>query len=188
MAALRMRGNVLVVCTGNVCRSPYLERVLRDQLGGTGITVTSAGTGALVGRPMDVEARRALAREGIDAEGFIARQLEPDLVASADLVITATRDHRSAVVQLLPRAVRRVFALTDLADLLDGARVRPAPNPVGEVVRAASANRSSVMPRAASDADVIDPYRRGPDVFAQAAQQVHASLPPIVDALRRAST
>ena len=46
-------GSILVVCTGNVCRSPYIERRLRHELAGTGIEVTSAGTRALVGHDMD---------------------------------------------------------------------------------------------------------------------------------------
>ncbi|WP_170144128.1 hypothetical protein [Calidifontibacter indicus] len=47
---------ILVVCTGNICRSPYIERVLATQLAGRGYTVESAGTRALVDYPMEPQA------------------------------------------------------------------------------------------------------------------------------------
>ncbi|MDF8266448.1 arsenate reductase/protein-tyrosine-phosphatase family protein [Luteipulveratus flavus] len=184
------RGSILVVCTGNVCRSPYIEVVLRHHLAGTGIAVTSAGSRALAGSPADTETERALAEDGLTADGFVARQLHPDLVEAADLVITATREHRSAVAQLQPRAMRRAFALTDLADLLrvavDTGQVRREDQAVAEVVAAATACRADVAPRPAESADIVDPYRRGPAVFAQAADQVRSALPPVVTALRTA--
>jgi hypothetical protein len=63
-------GSILVVCTGNVCRSPYLERRLRHELAGTGIAVESAGTKALAGLEMDDGTRERLDAAGIDARGF----------------------------------------------------------------------------------------------------------------------
>ena len=97
-------GHILVVCTGNICRSPYLERVLEHELAGTGISVSSAGTGALVGSPIDPESASRLRATGADADGFAARQVTRELVAGADLIIGATREHISEVVPLYPRA------------------------------------------------------------------------------------
>ena len=65
-------GSVLVVCTGNVCRSPFLQLALQRQLearrrhGEPGITVTSAGTGALTGQPMDERAAAQATARGLD--------------------------------------------------------------------------------------------------------------------------
>ena len=74
-----------MVCTGNVCRSPYLERRLRHELAGTGIAVESAGTKARAGLEMDEGTRERLDSAGIDAGGFQARQLSADMVSRAGL-------------------------------------------------------------------------------------------------------
>ena len=111
-------GVVLVVCTGNVCRSPYVERLLTHALRDTAVVVRSAGTGALVGAPVDPGSAVRLEAAGAEPGGFAARQLEPRDVAEADLVLAATRQHLSSVVPLHPAALRYGFALRDLADLL----------------------------------------------------------------------
>ena len=85
--------HVLVVCTGNVCRSPYVHRLLVAELG-AGVRVASAGTGALEGYPMDRRAAERLRRAGGDPEGFVARQVDEEILDGADLVLTATRAHR----------------------------------------------------------------------------------------------
>lgn len=183
------RGHILVVCTGNVCRSPYLERLLAHELDGTGISVRSAGTHALVGRPMEDGSRGLLAARGIDGGDFVAQQLTAELVREAGLVIGAAREHVDAVVRLHPRALRYAFALRDLGDLLaDVADVDLAggagSDPVSRAAAAAVARRGRVQPRSPRDADVIDPYRQGPRVFADMADQVAAALPAVVRTLR----
>src|SRR6476469_6254579 len=115
---------ILTVCTGNVCRSPYLERALQTELdrswGPGEVEVTSGGTGALAGDPVDEGSRVIMDRLGYPAEGFVARTLLPEHVESADLVLTATRAHRGKVATLHPRALRYVFAFREFADLLGG--------------------------------------------------------------------
>ena len=70
--APRSRG-ILFVCTGNICRSPYAERRLRQLLPEAGIEIASAGTGAVVGSDIETETRDALRRKGADVTGFRAR-------------------------------------------------------------------------------------------------------------------
>ena len=182
-------GTVLVVCTGNVCRSAYIERRLAHALRGTGIKVTSAGTRALVGRDMDPSSRALLEQAGVDADGFTARQLTAELVAGADLVLTAAREHRTVAAQLHPAALRRVMTLQDLADLLDGADLAhhrpldPAAPWVRQVVEAAAMRRGVVVARQ-DHVDVTDPIGGPPELFAQMRDEVDAALPAIVAALR----
>src|SRR6266516_3236405 len=83
---------VLVVCAGNVCRSPLAERLIRARL-----------AAALGG--------------GADPDGFRARAVSADLVAGADLVLTATREHRAAVVRLHPPAHRYTFTVREFGRL-----------------------------------------------------------------------
>lgn len=182
-------GHILVVCTGNICRSPYLERVLRHELSGTAITVSSAGTGALVGSPIDPESASRLRTLGADGDTFAARQVSREIVAEADLIIGATRDHLSEVVPLHPRALRYSFALHDLGDLLsavtrDDIAAAAGDNHVARVAAAAISKRGIVNPRLPEDSGIIDPYRQGPEVFDQMVEEISVSLPTVVAALR----
>ena len=187
------QGRVLVVCTGNVCRSPYIERILRQELSDTGITVESAGTGALVGQPLDLTAEALLQDRGLDSLGFIARALTPELVREADLVIGAAREHVDSAARMHPRALRYAFALRDLADLLDGLTAEDLAattlgNPVARVAAAAVARRGTIQPRTPAESMVVDPYRQSRNVFDRMAEQVGSALPPVVSALRLAAT
>lgn len=189
-------GSVLVVCTGNVCRSPYIERALRARLEGTGVEVTSAGTHALVGDPMDAQSAERLVRFGGDPEGFAARQITPQMVVDADLVITAAREHRKEVVQLEPKGLRRTVTLLDLADLVHHMPF-PLPPPsflddpnasgVARLVSAAHQRRASVPARQEDAADVVDPFRRPSGVFDEMARQIDEVLPTVVEALAQAA-
>ncbi|MBD3782267.1 MAG: low molecular weight phosphatase family protein [Micrococcales bacterium] len=184
-------GTLLVVCTGNVCRSPYMERRLRQELAGTGIAVGGAGTRALVGRDMDPGTRERLAAVGADTGGFAARELTPELLREADLVITAAREHRAAATQLFPGALRRTLTLRDLADLLYGLSaeelraIPPAPGVswVRHVVDVAQTRRGTV-PARQDGVDVHDPIGEGPASFDLMARQVDDAIRPVVAALR----
>lgn len=186
-------GRILVVCTGNVCRSPYIHLRLAAELDGLGIEVTSAGTGALAGWPVDPGSVALLDAAGIDSTAFRARQLTVDMVEDADLVLTATRAHRRAVVQEAPLGLRKTFALVDFADLVadvqpqevDAARGRTV---VSKLVAAAGARRHLVHARPEDgDADIVDPFRTGPEVFAQMEHEITPSLDAVVDRLRAVS-
>ncbi|CAN7343493.1 low molecular weight phosphatase family protein [Knoellia sp. LjRoot47] len=182
-------GRILVVCTGNICRSPYIERVLAHELSGTGIAVSSAGTGALVGSPVDPESARRLVAVGANAEGFAARQITREIVAASDLVIGATREHLSEVVPLHPRALRYSFALHDLGDLLaavtpEEIAAAPGHNRVAKVAAAAISKRGIVHPRLPEQSGIVDPFRRDPEVFDQMVTEISSSLPAVVAALR----
>lgn len=104
-----MFSSILVVCLGNVCRSPVAEFLFRRELDGRDIRVGSAGLGAMVGRPMDEEAAALLREDGIDASGHRARQLRPSMLREADLVLTMERRQLASVARLAPEASGKVF-------------------------------------------------------------------------------
>jgi len=112
---------ILVVCLGNVCRSPMAERLLQRHLGellgdaAAAVAVTSAGVRAAVGAGMDDLAAAELRRLGGDPDGFVSRQLEPEMANEADLVLTANRDLRSRVLEEAPRALKRTFTIPEFA-------------------------------------------------------------------------
>jgi protein-tyrosine phosphatase len=187
---------ILIVCTGNICRSPFIERLLQHQLdergsgSEQGVLVRSAGTGALAGSAMDDQAVAQLVAHGGDPSGFVARDLTPALIAESDLVLTATRVHRGKVALMSPKVLRRVFTFRDFADLVGGLDVRTVgpvtadrPGWVRQVAEEAASSRGLRPPLAPALADIVDPYRRGDEVFATMARQVTGSMPSVVRAL-----
>lgn len=93
---------VLVVCTGNLHRSPLAERLLAFRLAPAGgrFHVSSAGTIAENGAPMDPAAASLLTELGGDPAGAAARRLTAPLVSDAELVLGAATEHREAAVRL----------------------------------------------------------------------------------------
>jgi protein-tyrosine phosphatase len=187
---------ILTVCTGNICRSPFLERALQAELdrswGPGEVEVSSGGTGALAGHVMEDQARILMEGKGYAADGFVARHLTAAMVADADLVLTATRAHRGKVAMLHPRALRYVFAFREFADLVAGlgdAELRleseTAQEHVSRVVALAAGQRGMRPPLADADADIVDPYRRPAQVFEDMTTQIMGSLPTVVRALGR---
>jgi protein-tyrosine phosphatase len=178
---------VLVVCTGNVCRSPAAELLLRAGLAGDpAVEVSSAGLDALAGAPVDEPVARLLRDRGVDPEGFRARQLSPSDVRQAGLVLTMTAAQRRAVVTAVPAAVRRTFTVLEFAGLaeladLDGRAGAPAER-IAAVLDAVPRLRA-VRPPAEDPAedDVPDPYGRPDDVVAE----VVATLTDAVERLLR---
>ncbi len=108
---------VLVVCTGNTCRSPMaaalLARAAREAA--CPVRVVSAGVGAWEGDPASGGAVRAVRRFGEDITGHRSRPLAPGDVLAADLVLTMTRAQRAMVRLLVPEARRRVFTMEGFA-------------------------------------------------------------------------
>ena len=183
---------VLTVCTGNICRSPFIERALQAELDrswGPGVVeVSSAGTGAMVGEPMNAPALKVLEAAGYTAEGFVARALTPQIVASSDLVLTATRRHRGLVAQMHPKALRYAFTLREFADLIsdvprDAYEADDAGEQVRALVQAAAGRRGMRPPLSDEDADIVDPYRREALVFDTMSAQVMSALPQVAAAL-----
>ena len=116
---------MLVVCTGNICRSALAERLgrayLDDRLGTDAplVQLTSAGVGAVVGSAMHPDSALVLEGYGGDPAGFVARQIVEDVAIDADLTLTLTRAHRRRVLELAPRALSRTFTLREAAALAD---------------------------------------------------------------------
>lgn len=188
----RRGGRILVVCTGNVCRSPYIHLRLAHDLADLDIDVESAGTGALVGHPVDPGSAALLDAAGVPWSEFRARQLTAPMVEQADLVLTATRGHRRRVVQEAPAALQRTFALIDFADLVErvderDVRGSSGRNGVARLVTAAIERRAKVAVRHDGE-DVDDPFRLGTRAFVLMQEQLRAPLATVTHAIRDSQT
>lgn len=166
---------ILTVCTANICRSPMMEILLRSHLDGERFEVASAGVRGWDRKPMDSMAAMELMRLGHSAETFRSHAIDSYLVDSADLILTATREHRSDVLSMNPQALRRSFTLVEFAALTG---IVDADEPTELVAQAAL--RRSLAP---SKADVKDPYRRGPDVHRETADQIDEAVRTIASRL-----
>ncbi|EPS1771878.1 protein tyrosine phosphatase [Klebsiella aerogenes] len=95
-----MFDSILVVCTGNICRSPIGERLLRRMLPEK--KIDSAGTGALVGHHADDKAIKIAAYHCLTLEGHEGRQLTSALGREYDLILVMERKHIEQVDRILP--------------------------------------------------------------------------------------
>jgi len=204
-----MTFRILTVCSGNICRSPLAEQLLRMGLADLdGVSVGSAGTIAMVGEGMPAEARALAERYGVpDAAAHVARLLDESLIREADLVLGLAREHRRAVVELVPAATRKTFTLREFAHLaasvtdtdLDHAQF-PFPEPgegnpdaarharLRDAVVAAASLRGVVVPfESPDDADVIDPFRQSSAVYEASGAQIAPAVEATVSLLAHAA-
>lgn len=194
--------SILTVCTGNICRSPLAELLIRAGLSNyDGVVVTSAGTGALVGHRMPDQAQ-VIARDlGVAApEAHVARALTIDQLRDSNLVIALSREHRRAIVEMLPRGARHTFTLRELSRLLENVddgeflEMRAlAPEDVSgrlhELVEIAASRRGLVRPpEHPEDDDVLDPYRRNDAAYQESANQVVPAVSVLLAQIERAIT
>lgn len=128
---------LLLVCTGNTCRSPMAEMLSRkiiakrlqcelDELEDRGVVVGSAGIAAMVGGRASPQAVEVMTGAGLDLSQHQSQPLTERLVRDADMILTMTRGHRDAIVSQWPEAASRTHLLcpaeTDVADPIGGPR------------------------------------------------------------------
>jgi protein-tyrosine phosphatase len=179
------QARILLVCTGNLCRSPMAEGLLAHALAGTrpDISVRSAGTLAATGEPMERFAASQLERLSAPLPGFLTQPLTELLVVEADLVLTAARDHRATVVRLVPEAASRSFTLGEISRLLTD--VPPGERALSptRLAAVAAARRGKVKLSIPEDDDLADPYGRSRLAFARCAEDIRRLLSAPVAAL-----
>ena len=109
--------HILVVCVGNICRSPMAEALLRRELRGQdGTKVHSAGLGALVGHPASEYSVELMAEIDEDITGHRAKQIHPDMVRDADLVLVMEAGHKRAIDDADSTARGKVYRLGEWQD------------------------------------------------------------------------
>ena len=174
---------VLVVCTGNIARSPMGEALLRAHLTarGSSARVHSAGTLAWDGPATDA-AVRAMAERGLDLSAHHSQPLTAALVGDADLILAMTRSHVWGVQAFDPDAAARTFLVPELARL--GTRI--GPRRADETVRAwagrAAAERDGATPGRGAE-EVADPYGEPLAVYEATAARLDTALSVIAELL-----
>lgn len=126
---------VLVVCTGNTCRSPMGELLMKqrlaekvgceiDELEQNGVIVASAGVAAVAGAQASSESVAAMNNRGLDLSSHLSQPVTPRLIRHADVILTMTHGHRAAIVREWPDAAARTHAISgdrrDVSDPIGG--------------------------------------------------------------------
>ena len=183
---------VLLVCSGNICRSPLAEQLFHASLSDLpGLSFSSAGTAALVGQKMDDRAAEFSRQHGGDPDSHAARPLTVELIRKADLVLGMAREHRRKVVQLRPIGTRTTFTIREFSRLSEG--LRPTKEDLADDIRARLASTVDLTaarrgrfatPAFPEDDDVVDPYRQNDEIYAASNVQIDSAVRTISVALR----
>ena len=185
---------IVTVCTGNICRSPAAELLLKygfNRMGAAaaGVEVSSAGTRALAGQPVHGPMAQLLSGADVDPSSFRARQVTEQIVSEADLILAMAAEHRSALVELSPLALRKSFTVGELAGIVSGLSAAQleqvgAPGTVAgrltALVALAATQRGGLQ---LEELDVVDPYRLPEEVYRKSLGQVHGYLGSILRVL-----
>lgn len=178
---------ILIVCTGNICRSPIAEGLLVSRLVplGGGMEVRSAGTWGRNGSPATPEAVAAADRHGVDIRAHRSSRFTGDLARWADLIITMTAEQAREVLEALPEAGPKTFTLKELVAIVASLPTVAAKEPTREglLQRIADAGRARTQAGygAPADLDVADPLGLSQTVYLAVA----AELDHLIDALMR---
>ena len=111
-----MINSILLICTGNSCRSVMAEAIMRKRLyemGNDNIEVKSAGTRALNGLPPTDETITVMKEDGVDVSGYKTKNVTPDMIKKADLILAMEPMHKDDIVRLVPSAVSKTYLLKE---------------------------------------------------------------------------
>lgn len=111
----------VIVCTGNVCRSPIAEYMLRQRIGvESGWEISSAGVAAIKGSPASEMAIRVMKERGIDISAHRSRPFDAEIASKAAVIFVMTRDQQKEIVSRYPSTAEKVFLLKSFHPSLKG--------------------------------------------------------------------
>jgi protein-tyrosine phosphatase len=178
-----MTFKIVFVCTGNQCRSPAAEAIVRHRTQGLDVTVSSVGTRAVEGVGPDKPIVRALAPMGIDLSAHRTRPLAAEDLSSADLVVGFHRDHAATAVVDGGALPWRTFLLAELAALLSELPPAATSEPEEERARIAAAHELRRQRGASHIEQIADPIGRPAAVVERTVKRIAELCDQVVEGL-----
>jgi glycine hydroxymethyltransferase len=169
---------ILLVCTGNICRSPMALGFLRRELevrGITGVELRSAGTAGMDGLPATAAAVEAAREHGADITHHRASALGLAAIEDADLVLAMADEHRQVVAAASPSAALRTFTLKELVASLPARGDGGSAEGLRERIEALGRAREA-SPPATGDLDVADPIGMGLETYRAVAWELEGLI------------
>ncbi len=148
-----------MLCTGNICRSPAAEAMLRHRLQALGVEARVRSAGLLDnGRPAHSSSIDTLAERGLDITSHRSVRLTSSVVGSADLILGMAREHVREAVVMMPDAFPKIFTLKELVRRGEAIGPRLGDETVADWLARAHAGRTSAdLLGESDDDDVADP-------------------------------
>lgn len=187
--------HILFVCTGNTCRSPMAEGLLRKLASERGIQVEvrSAGVAATTGMPISRHAEAVLRDHNVEGPPH-STLLSSNLVGWADLILTLTRSHKQHVMQVFPDSVHKTYTLkeyvendeqvlNDLQELDSLFATLEMKRALGQEILASERERAIEIRQRIPSFDISDPFGGSRDDYNIAAAEIRTALDRLLDKL-----
>lgn len=191
---------ILFVCTGNTCRSPMAEGMLRKlaEERGLELEVRSAGVAASQGAVMSMHAEAVLRDQGIE-DTITSTPLSAELVNWADLILTLTSGHRSYVIHYFPESADKIYTLKEYAesdsDVLEAqdelqriAAELELERALGKKPDEAMQRRLAELMRRMPTYDISDPFGGSRVEYDATAAEIKAALERLLSKLEQAAS
>lgn len=186
-----MGKNILFICTGNTCRSPIAEGLMRRLAldAGLELSIQSAGVAAMVGGPISAHSKKVLEDKGVQTD-FASQAVNAELVAKADLILTMTLRHKQQVLSRFPEVADKIYALKEYARSEDEAgQDRELVEMLLEqslagTLRAPDKTRSAIFADREEDCDISDPFGGSLRDYRMCAEEIEDHLKLIIKRLQ----
>jgi len=189
--------HILFICTGNTCRSPLAEGLMRKLAKEAGLTVEvrSAGVYAVDGGGISHNSATILKEHGADLQLLESSSLKGEHVDWADLILTMTLGHKSTVLGRYPDAIDKTYALKEFVDmstevmqvieereqLISDLQLKLAlSQPVTEEEKAKLMQLEQLLP----DFDIMDPFGGSLEVYRQTAHEIEQGLRKLIQRIQ----